>query len=287
MKKGILFIILSLVLVSFLNSQVKVTFKLTNPGFDTLNIFKFDLQAIVPAGQVWRVGSSNIRVDFYTIPTGKLTVRADNSTNGGVRGALPLLNHNAAYGWMTTTALTASTISLNIVWNSASDTVFHMTPGTYTLGRLRFTKTDTTTGWCTHDTIRCSTVQGQSSVVQDSLTALSYPGQWTRINPTDSCTLVGVVGIITEIPTEYRLYNNYPNPFNPTTTIKYDVPKNGLVKLVIFDVLGKEVVTLVNEKKMPGSYETVWNASNFASGTYFLKMETDTYTNIKKIVLVK
>src|SRR5206468_5506902 len=90
-----------------------------------------------------------------------------------------------------------------------------------------------------------------------------------------------------ELPTVFKLYNNYPNPFNPETNIKYDVPVNSFVKLVIFDVLGKEITRLVNEQKSPGRYDIVWNASNYASGPYFYKIEAGDFVEMKKMILVK
>jgi hypothetical protein len=288
MKKITLLVFLSLLLTGLVYPQVKVTIKLANPAMDTVGIFKWDVQAIVPSGQVWIVGSSNIRIDFRTTPTGKLTVHPDNQTNGGVRGANTNLNNNSSYGWMTTTSINGGTaISLNIVWNTVGN-CYHMGPGTYTLGKIRFNKTDTSFSFCTHDTIRCSTIQGQSSVIQDSVTALSYPTQWARTNPSDTCTsLVGVGNQNAVIPTVFKLYNNYPNPFNPMTTIKYDIPKAGIVRIVIFDILGREVETIVNEKKEPGSYEIHWDAGRYASGTYICRIEAGDFKDTKKMVLIK
>ena len=284
MKKIILLLFVSLLLfTNFSYSQVKVTIILKNPHYE-LPYWAFDVWARVATGQTWRVGSSNIRVDFYTIPAGKLTCKPDNpAINANTNIA-----SNGSYGPMTTTCINGGTaISLNIVWNTFG-ACYHMNSGdSMRLGTVRFTRTDSTTGWCTHDTIRCSTVQGQSSVVQDSLSALVYPGTWTRRNPTDTCTIVGIENRLSDLPTVYKLYDNYPNPFNPVTTIKYDLPKNTFVKLVIYDLLGKQIAVLVNDKQAAGSYEIRWDATNFSSGAYFCKMETDAYTDIKKMILVK
>ena len=95
-----------------------------------------------------------------------------------------------------------------------------------------------------------------------------------------------------EIPKEFMLYNNYPNPFNPTTKIKFDIPKSSFVKLVVYNSLGKEVATLVNEKLSAGSYEVDWpapsgNGLDYPSGLYFYKLFADDYVNVKKMILVK
>ena len=89
------------------------------------------------------------------------------------------------------------------------------------------------------------------------------------------------------IPGNFILHQNYPNPFNPTTNIKYDVPKASYVELTIYNILGKEITTLVNEKLNAGSYEVDWNASGYPSGVYFYKMVADDYVNVKKMILLK
>lgn len=88
-------------------------------------------------------------------------------------------------------------------------------------------------------------------------------------------------------PENYHLSQNYPNPFNPSTKIKFDIPKGSLVKLKIYDMLGREVATLVNEKLNPGSYEYEWNGMNLPSGVYFYKLESENFIETKRMVLVK
>lgn len=88
-------------------------------------------------------------------------------------------------------------------------------------------------------------------------------------------------------PKTYELGQNYPNPFNPSTTIEYSVPNDAAVTLKIYDVLGKEVATLVNEQKPTGTYIVNWNASNFSSGLYFYKLTAGEFTQTKKMFLVK
>ena len=90
-----------------------------------------------------------------------------------------------------------------------------------------------------------------------------------------------------ETPLSFKLEQNYPNPFNPVTKISYALPKSGLVTLRVYDILGKEVATLVNEVKSAGSYSVDFNASNFTSGVYFYKIETNGFSDIKKMMLIK
>jgi photosystem II stability/assembly factor-like uncharacterized protein len=99
--------------------------------------------------------------------------------------------------------------------------------------------------------------------------------------------IIGIQNISTEIPNKFKLEQNFPNPFNPSTNIRYDLPKNGFVKLIVFDVLGREVQTLVNEKQSEGTYEVTFNASQYPSGVYFYRLITDEFSETKKMILMK
>lgn len=91
----------------------------------------------------------------------------------------------------------------------------------------------------------------------------------------------------TELPETYALEQNFPNPFNPTTTIRYQIPKDGLVTLKIYDILGAEVATLVNEEKVAGRYEVNFNAGKLASGVYIYTIKSNDFTASKKLMLLK
>jgi Secretion system C-terminal sorting domain len=150
------------------------------------------------------------------------------------------------------------------------------------LGRLRWTRVDTTC--CTIDTI--STTGGGASVVQDSITPLTYPAQWLDSNYS-TCIMVNKEEQSVIVPKVFSLYQNYPNPFNPATTIKFDLPKAVYTKLTVYDVLGRVVTTLVNQKMNAGSYDINWDASSYASGAYVYKLEAGDYISVKKMILVK
>jgi photosystem II stability/assembly factor-like uncharacterized protein len=96
------------------------------------------------------------------------------------------------------------------------------------------------------------------------------------------------IGVINNsYPVAYSLSQNYPNPFNPATKIDYSIAKSGIVKIVVYDILGKVVKTLVDEKESPGKYSIEFNAGNFSSGVYFYRIETATFTDVKKMILLK
>jgi photosystem II stability/assembly factor-like uncharacterized protein len=89
------------------------------------------------------------------------------------------------------------------------------------------------------------------------------------------------------VPTEYALYQNYPNPFNPTTTIRYQLPKESKVVIKIYNILGSEVMDLVNEQKVAGIYVAEFNAETLSSGTYIYRIIADSFIETKKMILIK
>lgn len=99
--------------------------------------------------------------------------------------------------------------------------------------------------------------------------------------------LIGIKSISSEIPKEYKLYQNFPNPFNPLTFINFDIIKQGKVKITIYDLLGREAMILLNQDLQPGKYKIDFDGSNFASGLYFYKIETLDFSDVKKMLLVK
>jgi hypothetical protein len=106
--------------------------------------------------------------------------------------------------------------------------------------------------------------------------------------PLDIST-IGIRNISTEIPDKFALYQNYPNPFNPVTKIKFDLSplsRRG-VSLKIYNITGREVSTLVNEKLNPGSYEVTFDGANLPSGIYFYRLQTDNFSETKKLMLIK
>ncbi|MGD0038243.1 MAG: T9SS type A sorting domain-containing protein [Bacteroidota bacterium] len=124
-----------------------------------------------------------------------------------------------------------------------------------------------------------------------------WPSGANTINPSGGTTEIilngtdihetGVQGRCTT-PGEFALMQNYPNPFNPSTEITYTLKSGGIVSLSVYDLLGREVAVLVNnEKKIAGEYEVSFNAVNFPSGVYFYKLQTESYTATKRMVLIK
>ena len=99
--------------------------------------------------------------------------------------------------------------------------------------------------------------------------------------------VIGIIPISHEVPNQFSLSQNYPNPFNPSTVIKFQVASPRFVKLSIYDALGREVESIVNEQLNAGTYEADWDGINFPSGIYFYKLTAGDYVETKKMLLIK
>lgn len=117
-----------------------------------------------------------------------------------------------------------------------------------------------------------------SGKIQYRLKQMDFDGKYEYSN---------VIEVKVETLTQFKLEQNFPNPFNPTTTISYNLPKSGLVNLVIYDVLGKEIKRLVSEYKQAGSYKINFDASALASGVYFYSLRANDFVSTKKMLLLK
>ena len=276
MKKILTILILLIVMVNVSPAQVKVTFSLGNRTISA-GILSYDLLATVPAGQHWSVGAATIRLNISPNPSTGLTIHPDN----------PVLNANAnisnanGYQPIKTIAASPTIMSLNILtFNTSGFYIFN--PGIYTIGKVRF---DVVGSFVT-DSIKFRVnppFTTALTTVNDSTVALVNNTTFSIINP----TLVGTGSNVSELPKEFKLYENYPNPFNPTTTIKYDIANNSFVKLVVYDLAGKEIETLVSNNMQAGSYEATWSGSNYASGVYFARIEAGSYRHIIKMLMIK
>ncbi len=122
----------------------------------------------------------------------------------------------------------------------------------------------------------------QFQVIGNPTSIVFDPGNWILKNNTIVTSLEDLT-----FPAQFILEQNYPNPFNPTTTIEYSIPQSGFVTLKVFDVLGNEVVTLVNGHNEAGKHQIKFDASNLKSGVYFYKIENGNFVETKKLVLLK
>ncbi len=164
--------------------------------------------------------------------------------------------------------LTSGLVSANnvIMW-SIADSVF------------------STLGDGTNGTVDAAVSTGEDNYFGGSFSIAGGKPSYTfaRYNPN------GIVAVKEKPPvaSSFELLQNYPNPFNPTTTISYELPTNSIVTLKVYDILGREVATLVDGTQSPGEYSIKFDGSRFASGVYFYRLSAGNYTSIKKAVLMK
>ncbi len=111
-------------------------------------------------------------------------------------------------------------------------------------------------------------------------------GPWSVVwNFTTSA--IGIIQLSSVIPKDFKLYDNFPNPFNPSTKIRFDLSRSSRVKIEVYDLIGRRITSLVDLSLNAGSYETIWNAPNLPSGVYIYRIETQYYVKAKKMVLIK
>ena len=206
------------------------------------------------------------------------------TTDGGLSWPYCYLLSNASFAEIVT----------NIRWIEGTTNLYYSTE-TFSGNRI-FKSTDNGEHW---NPMVLNLIQDQvvcMSLVKKNNKVWGYATTANRLIFQLAGESVGINKIESTIPLEYMLYQNYPNPFNPATKIKFEIPssengkwkmKNGLVTLVVYDALGKEVATLVNEKLQPGEYETSFDGSKLSSGIYFYKLSAGDYQETKRMVLIK
>ena len=132
-----------------------------------------------------------------------------------------------------------------------------------------------------------STEENSYSFVDENLTAGRYQYRLKQIDFDGSYEYLETVNVQVQSPTEYTLSQNFPNPFNPSTTISYSIPSSGFVNLRIFNSIGQVVKTLVNENKTEGTHEVIFDADDLTSGIYYYRIEVGKFSSVKKMTLLK
>ncbi|MDR3669035.1 MAG: YCF48-related protein [Ignavibacteriaceae bacterium] len=214
----------------------------------------------------------------------------------GQVGALKVIDKNTLYlGSSYGTNRVAKSLDGGATWTT------YALPAVVDINTMDFK--DVNTGWVCGNltTAACRTTDGGNTW---SLQNYHLPtGAKIYITPGDTAFALGTWGTIMRnvtyavptgitvssdnVPHGFTLEQNYPNPFNPSTSIKYSIPLDGLVNLAVYNVLGEKVLTLVNNDMKAGSYEIKFDASHYASGIYFYRLDTGTYSSVKKMILMK
>jgi len=137
-----------------------------------------------------------------------------------------------------------------------------------------------------------TTEQQFYSYIDENLSAGKYQYRLKQIDFDGTYEYSNIIEADINQPLEFSLSQNYPNPFNPTTKIKYIIPQDEIreiknVRLIVYDVLGNQVATLVNEEQHPGIYEVEFDGGNLSSGVYYYSLEAGNFRDIKKLILLK
>ena len=238
--------------------------------------------------------------DIFRTTTGGITwtKQFTETSYNSTYNSIYFLNRDT--GWMAGNYVIKTT-------NSGINWIIQDINNTSYLTSIKFINPET--GWTVGDggQIYFSTNGGnnwtqQTPVTFNNLQSVSFVNQYTGYIAGDFGTILkttngGYVWVKesnSEIPKTHSLRQNYPNPFNSTTKISFALPKTGLVTIKVFDVLGKEIETLVNESLKPGTYETAFDGSSYPSGVYFYRLvfrhggsSTDGFTETKRMVLIK
>lgn len=186
----------------------------------------------------------------------KLTVTYDGKYSRSVTQKLYLFNYNTN-AWNQIDSRTVGTTDVTITYSPSVPSNYISTTG---IIRLRVQGTTTTGNFtCSADFVRYTVTTGIPKIVYEA----------------------------EELPEQIQLFQNYPNPFNPATNIKFQLPNDNFVSLKVYNVLGQEITTLLNEWKVAGQYDVTWDATNFPSGVYFYALVAGNFSSMKKMLLIK
>ncbi len=206
-------------------------------------------------------------------------------------------NYSSAFSFKTLVALPASPLlvsplSGSTITNDSLKLVWYSVPGAVNY-KVQIAKNNTFSPvW-----LEKSALTDTSSIITNYDSTATYYWRVYASNAAGSSLassvwnfnsmIVGVNEPGNQIPNSYALLQNFPNPFNPSTVIRYDLPKEGLVTLKVYDMLGKEVITLVNESKPAGQYSIKFDASALTSGVYIYRIQANDFVSVKKLILLK
>jgi hypothetical protein len=230
------------------------------------------------------VSGSVVHVVWVDYRDGNYEIYYKRSPDGGISwGADTRLTNNTARSEVP--SVTASGSVVHVVWGDGRDGNFNIYYKRSTDGGISWGPDTRLTNKTGDESLPFVTVSG--SVVHVVWTATgdgNYEIYYKR-NPTGNPTSVITLGDI--VPHEYVLFQNYPNPFNPSTKVHFSVPRSGFVGLRVYDILGQEVATLVNGETNPGNYEVTLDATGWPSGLYFYRLQAASFTETKKLLLLK
>jgi len=288
---------------------------------DSTNLYSFKI--IAQANAIVGTGTTSVGYPFYTYymdsRTDMLYLASEIIAGGGATGQIRKIGFNVISNatqvmngfkvkMQTTTATTISGFT-NTGWLVVYDSSY-VVPGTgwqYINLQTPFNWDGTSnllieicfnnSSWTSNTTVNATTVTGKNIHNHsdlpsgDGCVGITTPGTSYTARPNISLIIdlmvTGLENNIAGIPDKYELSQNYPNPFNPVTKINFGIPRQGMVTLKIYDILGREVMKLINEVKPAGYYTIDFDGSGLSSGVYFYKLEVNGFSDVKRMVLIK
>ncbi len=286
-------------LVSPPNAAVCQSLTLTLDWSDVTGAASYTVQvSFVPSFATMVINESNLTSSQYTVPSNLV-----NNTQYYWR--VNAVNPGGTSSWSSVWSFTTTTASLtaNPLLSSPANGA---TGQSLTPVLIWFKLSNASSYRVQISTSNLFTIITDSATVTDSFYTVpagklaNHVVYYWRVFGTNTCNIsppsliwnfqtdyIGLLQNSNDIPKEYKLYDNYPNPFNPSTSILFDIPQRTFVTLKIWDLLGKEVFTLIHDELNPGRYEYTLNAFGLSSGIYLYKLEANNFVGIKKMVLLK
>lgn len=232
---------------------------------------------------IWRLGGTN---NDFTFINDTLGFSYQHDIRRQQNGNITLFDngnhHNPPFSRAVEYHLDENQRIATLVWE------YRHTPEIYAsaMGNVqRLPNGNTLIGWGL-DTLTLTEVTPQGEILyelflpQGQWSYRSFRYEWEQI-------ITGSEPKNNELPTEYQLLQNYPNPFNPVTTIKYNIPEDGFVNLVVYDILGRQLETLINAHQTAGTYSVTYDFSKFSTGIYFYRLNVNGFSDVKRMMLVK
>ncbi|HCY75403.1 MAG TPA: hypothetical protein DHV28_05740 [Ignavibacteriales bacterium] len=181
------------------------------------------------------------------------------------------------------TSFVGSSVNGNVVlnWNTATETNNSGFEIQRSTDKVNFSNVAFVPGFGT------TTEPRSYSYTDNSVNNGKYYYRLRQIDYNGAFAYSQIVEVDVSAPIEFALTQNYPNPFNPSTIISYSIPQNSFVTLKVYDIIGNEIATLVNESKSAGKYDVRFDASNLSNGVYFYTIKADNFTSSKKMILMK
>jgi len=292
------------------NDKPALFLKTTNGGVDWISQNDSSLVGLV-SGDIWRrVDFENINVGYF-FSSGESPQKLYKTSNGGIDwevindtiycAVIKGYDENIFLG-VDTDGTINRTIDGGQNWESLNWNILGWALD------LEFTPGNPSKVWCGSDAVFSSNDTGKTWVEEfdvmytgfydivftDENSGWIYGGGGGTLTHIFRTTNGGVGGLVSVdentsayFPNEFILLQNFPNPFNPSTTISYQIPQQELVAIKVYDILGNEIVVLINEKIPAGSYEVEFSASNLPSGIYFYRLQAGSFVETKKMVLLK